>query len=186
MNTLKNKLGRKNGFTLVEMLIVVAIIAILIAISIPLINSALERARDSTDAANERSAKAEALVIYMGVVDDKDTLNNVLIETEAKPAGAVAGKGAVKDADADLSAAAGVAFKAYYDAVNGCLTAEEGLAPYGKCTGCGSDYAKTDAATGDEDLGENNHVTKVILVDVSGNGVVDISWADPSEALTFA
>ena len=37
---------------LIEMLIVVAIIAILIAISIPLVGNALERAREATDAAS--------------------------------------------------------------------------------------------------------------------------------------
>ena len=59
------KLRRKNGFTLIEMLIVVAIIAILIAVSIPLVSSSLERAREATDAANERAAKAEILICYM-------------------------------------------------------------------------------------------------------------------------
>ena len=62
MKTLKAKLSAKlnkqGGFTLVEMLIVVAIIAILIAISIPLVNKALEKARDATDDANFRSAIA--------------------------------------------------------------------------------------------------------------------------------
>jgi type IV pilus assembly protein PilA len=48
------------GFTLMEMLIVVAIIAVLIAIAIPIFTSQLERARDSTSVANIRSAYAEA------------------------------------------------------------------------------------------------------------------------------
>lgn len=47
----------QSGFTLVEMLSVVAIIAILIAVSIPLVGGALDRARHATDAANERAAK---------------------------------------------------------------------------------------------------------------------------------
>ena len=59
------KLRRKDGFTLIEMLIVVAIVAILIAVSIPLVSSSLERARKATDAANERAAKAEILICYM-------------------------------------------------------------------------------------------------------------------------
>lgn len=65
MNKIRAKMGKKGGFTLVEMLIVVAIIAILVAISIPLISNALERARHATDAANERAAKAEVLIEYL-------------------------------------------------------------------------------------------------------------------------
>lgn len=65
MKNLKAKLRKNGGFTLIEMLIVVAIIAILIAISIPLISSALENARESTDAANERAFKADLLIYYL-------------------------------------------------------------------------------------------------------------------------
>ena len=57
MNKLKAKLKNQGGFTLVEMLIVVAVIAVLVAVSIPMVSSALDRVRCTTDAANERSAK---------------------------------------------------------------------------------------------------------------------------------
>ena len=52
---------RKNekGFTLAELLIVVAIIGVLVAISIPIFTSQLEKAREATDLANVRSAYAE-------------------------------------------------------------------------------------------------------------------------------
>ena len=53
------------GFTLMEMLIVVAIIAILIAIMIPTFNAQLEKSREAADAANIRSAYAEVLVSYL-------------------------------------------------------------------------------------------------------------------------
>ena len=49
----------KNGFTLMEMLIVVAIIAVLIAVAIPVFASQLEKAREATDLANVRSAYAQ-------------------------------------------------------------------------------------------------------------------------------
>ena len=65
MQNLKNKLKKHGGFTLVEMLIVVAIIAILIAVSIPLVSSSLEQTKHATDAANERAAKAEIMLQFL-------------------------------------------------------------------------------------------------------------------------
>lgn len=49
----------KNGFTLMEMLIVIAIIAVLIAVAIPVFASQLEKSREATDLANVRSAYAQ-------------------------------------------------------------------------------------------------------------------------------
>lgn len=51
----------KKGFTLMEMLIVVAIIAVLIAIAIPVFTAQLEKAREAVDAANLRAAYADVL-----------------------------------------------------------------------------------------------------------------------------
>ena len=56
--------GQK-GFTLMEMLIVIAIIAILIAIAIPIFSGQLENAREATDMANVRSAYAEVVASYL-------------------------------------------------------------------------------------------------------------------------
>lgn len=65
MEKLRAKLKKNSGFTLIEMLIVVAIIAILIMVSIPMITNALNSAKEATDSANERSAMAAALIEYM-------------------------------------------------------------------------------------------------------------------------
>jgi len=56
---LKKAKENKKGFTLAELLIVVAIIAVLVAISIPIFNSQLEKSREAVDAANIRAAYAE-------------------------------------------------------------------------------------------------------------------------------
>ena len=47
---------RKAGFTFAELLIVVAIIAVLVAISIPIFTNQLEKAREAVDLSNVRSA----------------------------------------------------------------------------------------------------------------------------------
>ena len=53
------KLINKKGFTLMEMLIVVAIIAVLVAIAIPVFNGALTKSKEAADVANIRAAYAE-------------------------------------------------------------------------------------------------------------------------------
>ena len=59
----------KKGFTLAELLIVVAIIAVLVAISIPIFSAQLEKSRDAVDAANVRSAYAQAAADYLTETD---------------------------------------------------------------------------------------------------------------------
>lgn len=58
------------GFTLAELLIVVAIIAVLVAIAIPIFTSQLEKSREATDMANIRAAYAE---ITAKALTDPDT-----------------------------------------------------------------------------------------------------------------
>lgn len=54
----------KKGFTLAELLIVVAIIGALVAISIPIFNNQLKKARFATNVANARAAKAAVFATY--------------------------------------------------------------------------------------------------------------------------
>ncbi len=55
----------KKGFTLAELLVVVAIIAVLVAVSIPIFTAQLNKARLATNQANARSAKAAAVAEYL-------------------------------------------------------------------------------------------------------------------------
>ena len=70
------KKTNKKGFTLAELLVVVAIIAVLVAISIPIFTSQLEKAREATDAANIRSLYAEVQTAALtGEKGDEDNAN---------------------------------------------------------------------------------------------------------------
>ncbi|MCR5095822.1 MAG: prepilin-type N-terminal cleavage/methylation domain-containing protein [Erysipelotrichaceae bacterium] len=60
----------KNGFTLAELLIVVAIIAVLVAISIPIFNKQLEKAREAYDIYTMRQAASAAIELYYAGVND--------------------------------------------------------------------------------------------------------------------
>lgn len=69
------KINRK-GFTLAELLIVVAIIAVLVAVAIPIFGSQLEKSREAADLANVRAAYAEVLTeANMGIYDKEVTVN---------------------------------------------------------------------------------------------------------------
>ena len=80
------KMNNRKGFTLAELLIVVAIIAVLVAVAIPVFTAQLEKAREATDIVNVRSAYAEVMTNYLThkenesvsaiKVDAKQTIDN--------------------------------------------------------------------------------------------------------------
>lgn len=72
MNALRNK----KGFTLIEMLVVIAIIAVLVAIVVPTVSSSTLKASAATNAANLRTAAAQ---IAVDLVDGKATKNGTTI-----------------------------------------------------------------------------------------------------------
>jgi len=149
------KLNTKTGFTLAELLIVVAIIAVLVAISIPVFTAQLERSRENTDLANMRAAKAEILA-YALEPSDQYVLNS----SGTKVTGNSGKKFEVNDKFGDTITAS----KFYvYDATTGDLADPAYAAtPYGKGT-AGGDY-KTPAAN------------KVLYVAVDTEGTVVGAW----------
>ena len=75
----------QKGFTLAELLIVVAILAVLVAVAIPVFTEQLEKARESTDAANIRDAYAEiAVAMADGSLTNTNDTIKVLGTKEAK------------------------------------------------------------------------------------------------------
>lgn len=62
---LKAKANGKRGFTLAELLIVIAIIGVLVAVAVPVFTSQLSNAEDAVKKANCRSVLSEATVDYL-------------------------------------------------------------------------------------------------------------------------
>ena len=90
--------NNRKGFTLAELLIVVAIIGVLVAVSIPIFTGQLSKARAATDQANVRSAKAAALAEYMTGEQSADTVYYYdaakgTITTDATAAASITGYG---------------------------------------------------------------------------------------------
>ena len=66
----------RKGFTLAELLIVVAIIAVLVAVAIPVFGSQLEKSREAADLANVRAAYAKVLTeANMGIYNEPVTVD---------------------------------------------------------------------------------------------------------------
>lgn len=75
------KKTNKKGFTLAELLVVVAIIAVLVAIAIPIFTSQLEKAREATDVANIRAAYAEATTKVLSGDGEPKTIEGKTVVT---------------------------------------------------------------------------------------------------------
>ena len=81
-------LRMKKGFTLAELLIVVAIIGVLVAVAIPIFSRNLERAREATCMANRRSLYAQ--VIAEHILSDRlcsELFNEFVVNAGKCPSG---------------------------------------------------------------------------------------------------
>lgn len=72
-----NKLYKNYGFTLAELLVVVAIISVLVAIAIPIFSSQIEKSREAVDLANVRSAYAEVMAEAI-TTESKETISRTV------------------------------------------------------------------------------------------------------------
>lgn len=106
----------KKGFTLAELLVVVAIIGVLVAISIPIFTSQLEKSRDAVTMANVRAAYAEASAAKLTeanggtdvLYDDDDgsvTVNKIVVKGQDGDGAAFTGTELPFSVDADLAKA---------------------------------------------------------------------------------
>ncbi len=77
--------SNKKGFTIMEMLIVVAIIAVLAAIAIPTFNGALTKSKEAADVANVRAAYAAMQVAIL--TDDAQIPTSAIAATKTKTTG---------------------------------------------------------------------------------------------------
>ena len=75
LRALNKRLASRKAFTLAELLIVVAIVAVLVGISIPIFNAQLEKSREATDLANMRAAKALATDVMLSDINKSNCSN---------------------------------------------------------------------------------------------------------------
>lgn len=76
MKNLKKHFKTESGFTLAELLIVVAIIAVLVAVAIPVFTAQLNKAKYATDVANLRSLMAIGTADYLA--NGKTTIDGIV------------------------------------------------------------------------------------------------------------
>ena len=119
---------------------------VLVAISIPIFTSQLEKSREATDVANMRAAKAAAVTAYL---------------SEEAP---------VWTKDATTGAVSYYSGTLYYDATNGVLTATKPTG-YGKGTNTNAGNTELNYSPGTSVVGQ---VIQVSIDQTSGN--VTLSW----------
>lgn len=93
------KVNNKKGFTLAELLVVLAILAILVAVAIPLFTGALSNAEQTAINANVRAVRAAAVTEIL-TNDSIDKTGPWLATAAVDASGEMTGLTVVKDASA--------------------------------------------------------------------------------------
>ena len=88
-NNFKRKLNRNHAYTLAELLIVVAIIAVLVAVSIPIFSAQLEKSRRAADISQARNMRtALTTAINEGYIElEEDSTIALFVSREATNGG---------------------------------------------------------------------------------------------------
>ncbi|WP_243206774.1 type IV pilin protein [Oribacterium sp. oral taxon 102] len=145
------KMKEKKGFTLAELLVVVAIIGVLVAVSIPIFTSQLEKSRESVDISNMRAAYAVAQV-------------DVLTEGYK---------------DIDRYTASGSTYSGYYDISGNMKATKAGIATYGKSSVTGKQTTSDLPVNGNFDW-DGNVSGKLIKVTIKSDATdgkyVTVAW----------
>ena len=117
------KLNNKKGFTLAELLVVVAIIAVLVAVSIPIFSAQTKKANLATNQANARAAKAAAVTEVLGNgATGEQTFVYTIADGKSSSTSPAVGSSTTKDPAAwtvnDDSALAAKVYQTWYVIVN--------------------------------------------------------------------
>ncbi len=117
------KKNNKKGFTLAELLIVVAIIAVLVAVAIPVFTAQLEKSREATDLANVRSAYAELMTEYLDW-DGTSTIADKKVAAKQAQSGWQGGTSTIADGIAVTNHTVGENYTVKINTSTGVITVE--------------------------------------------------------------
>lgn len=146
------KMQNRKGFTLIEMMIVIAIIAILVAVIIPVITGSTDKAAAATNASNLRGVEGEIITLMLlepeafgdkksaqeVINQNRENLNKELENIEARDERAQELQDAIELADSLLTAAGDKLSEVTFDENNAhakCETSFTGTCTQGLSTG---------------------------------------------------